>query len=831
MFRVILFLLLCGCLDLKAQISEDFSSPLDSLWLADTALYKVVSGQLNLDGSGTDTSYLSREYNTINEPFEWQFDVLLDFSPSNNNRFRFFLTSDHVYPNLSSDAFFLQVGENGSDDELEFYQRNKGEDSLVFRSQGLSLSKSSNELSIQVKQENNQLTLRIDTAGLGLFDSLGSITVNLNSGSSYISFSCKHTSSNANKFFFDNLYVGPVRIDSLAPELINSKVLWPDTLQLQFSEMLHPLQTIQLQLSEAYREIYIEGEEINILLNDTLQHQDHLSLSLTGIEDLAGNVSQTETLELFAYLHQFTDLRITEFMLDPTPPVLLPEQEYIELYNASGLDLDLKGWLLKIDDHVLSLPSFTLPAKEYLLITKASASLLFPDVKALDLSLPSLNNSAGLIQLINPQQELVDEVAYHSDWYQHPAKAEGGWSLSLQDLSYSCPDPNNWKAAVEPEGGSPGKANIGESGDIEAEMELEIEYLILRSPDSLYIKWNQALSELKPIEPKLISLSGIALKSSQQPRADLSLLVFKSSIQQEVEMNLSAKACGQVILEEFTFSIAPFTTLNTQPRFSEVLFEASNEQPEFIELYNHSADYLNLKDLKFGFFDTLFNQVEKSYEITDQNIIWPPFTYLVLSAEPIQTDCKSINISDLSFSLTNSGASLVLIDRSLNIIEQFSYSDELHHQMLPDEVGVSLERLSFINDADQASNWHSASYSTNYSTAGCENSQQISKHQTQEHFKLASKHLSPNNDGYLDVLEIAYKLPNNGFSTSLKLIGPAGYLGHILEPELLNAEGTLAWNGLINGQLMNPGLYIIYVEAIHVDGEIIHQQLPVVINP
>ena len=85
-----------------SQLTENFSDGdfnNNPRWTGDTLEFIVNSDfklQLNAP-SNTDTSYLCVETGTLNfnANISWEFYIKLDFSPSNNNNVRYYLTSNN----------------------------------------------------------------------------------------------------------------------------------------------------------------------------------------------------------------------------------------------------------------------------------------------------------------------------------------------------------------------------------------------------------------------------------------------------------------------------------------------------------------------------------------------------------------------------------------------------------------------------------------------------------------------------------------------------------------------------------------------------------------
>ena len=96
------------------------------------------------------------------------------------------------------------------------------------------------------------------------------------------------------------------------------------------------------------------------------------------------------------------DVVINEFFADPSPPVGLPEQEFVEVYNRSSKTFDLHGWKIGDATSLVSMPSLVIHPDEYVVIT----------------SLPSLNNSGDVIRIVDEDGAVIDSINYSLSWYQ-----------------------------------------------------------------------------------------------------------------------------------------------------------------------------------------------------------------------------------------------------------------------------------------------------------------------------------------------------------------------------------------------------------------------------
>ena len=212
---------LSSCVPVPAQVNDNFSDGdfiLNPTWYGSNTefivnashelqLNNVVGGQSQLSTPSVDTSINNKE---------WRISVKQTFSGSDNNHSRIYLAANES--NLSfasatsgsnSTGYFLKLGEAGSTDAIKFF-RDDGPLGIVEMAAGTAgLVASSFNLNIQVLRDNvGNWSVNADPSGGTNFISEFSIFDNTYNQTNYIGVSCIYTSSNATKFYFDNIYFG-----------------------------------------------------------------------------------------------------------------------------------------------------------------------------------------------------------------------------------------------------------------------------------------------------------------------------------------------------------------------------------------------------------------------------------------------------------------------------------------------------------------------------------------------------------------------------------------------------------------------------------------------
>ena len=222
---------LSSCSPVPAQINDNFSDGnfnMNPTWGGSTDVFVVnASQELQVFNISGGQSYLSAQSNNSSiDNKEWRLTVKQTFSSSDNNHSRIYLVangSDLSFSNSTSGSnatgYFLKLGEAGSTDAIKFF-RDDGPLGIVELAAGtVGLVASSFNLNIQVLRDNvGNWSVQVDPSGGTTFISEFSIFDNTYNQTSFIGVSCIYTSSNATKFYFDNIYFG----NEIPPIVINT---------------------------------------------------------------------------------------------------------------------------------------------------------------------------------------------------------------------------------------------------------------------------------------------------------------------------------------------------------------------------------------------------------------------------------------------------------------------------------------------------------------------------------------------------------------------------------------------------------------------------------
>jgi hypothetical protein len=118
-----------------------------------------------------------------------------------------------------------------------------------------------------------------------------------------------------------------------------------------------------------------------------------------------------------------------------------------------------------------------------------------------------------------------------------------------------------------------------------------------------------------------------------------------------------------------------------------------------------------------------------------------------------------------------------------------------------------------------STNWHSAAEAIGFSTPGAQNSQYRQVVSNGE-FNFSSPTVSPDNDGFEDVLLVTYRMTQPGLLGSCTIYDDRGRIvNSLFKNELLGSTGSFTWDGLTDKKLKaGIGTYIALFEAFSANG-------------
>ncbi len=621
--------------------------------------------------------------------------------------------------------------------------------------------------------------------------------------------------------------------DVVGPELEDIR-LSNDTLYISFSE------AVNMDLFEANAIVFSPNITISnfivpsglrshfAIVMDAIPLNQFYTISFPDLLDCSGNVSvglQGQFIKRVSEIAVAGDIIINEFMADPTPVVGLPEVEFIELFNRSTKVFNLRGWKIGDNSTYGTIGDFWLMPNEYVVLTaNANVSVFIGNVVGVT-SFPSLGNAADEIRLLSLEGQLVDQLSYTDAWYKDETKKNGGWTLERINVDLVCSSEQNWRASTNIDGGTPAMQNSIFSLDPDLRP-VGIQQFYLEG-DSLFIildEWVNAsdlVSSTTQVTPN-VAVSGFYPSSGITNKfqfifADLrpnTLYLFNWGNVQDCAGNYAD------LLVEFG---VPSLAIKGDVVINEVLFDPETGGSDFIELYNKSDKWIDLKGWKLTKYSSnVIREVNEHY-------LLEPNDYVVITADsnyvrnnfPFTVAGKFIQMAIPSLNADSSTLYIYSKSNDIDVLmDQFSYSNKWHFTLLESKKGKSLERLSADLPTQDRNNWHTAAESMGWGTPGMVNSQ-FSAAEFNGSINFTTDVISPDNDGFEDFLQINYQMESPGMIATFRIYDDVGRVVKLLvNNELLGAKGSIMWDGVRDdGLKAKIGIYILVVEAYNLEGD------------
>ncbi len=381
--------------DLYCQVYDDFTDgdfTNNPAWFGETNKFQISNSSaippeqkpaLQLNGTENDTAILYLPNSLMNNT-EWKFWIKLSFNTSANNYARVYLVSDQENIKGELNGYFVQIG--GTSDSIGLYRQQGLNTFQIINSTFAFTGNSTNVLRIKVtRDESGNWELFSSSNGGFSFEQEGAGFDNTFSVTSYFGIYCKYTSSNANKFYFDDFYVDVPVIDTIPPEIENIEVPSSNSLVVELSE------DIEINSAEDINNYavnfgvgtpitatrgYTNFNQVTLEFGSPFEENINYQLNIYNISDLSGNVMEFDSIP-FNYTAPLPNisegLLINEIMADQNPlPNNLPEADYLELYNTASELINLENYTLKPRESAdpISFPLISIYPDSFLIVVQ-----------------------------------------------------------------------------------------------------------------------------------------------------------------------------------------------------------------------------------------------------------------------------------------------------------------------------------------------------------------------------------------------------------------------------------------------------------------------------
>ena len=624
--------------------------------------------------------------------------------------------------------------------------------------------------------------------------------------------------------------------DTEAPSVTAFKVLTDTTFKVSFSEAMNigtlistnftfssGITTESILLKDEF------GYQITLEISSSFDYGIAHSLTMNNLRDCAGNLLSTNSFEFAkGRMPQAGELIITEIMADPNPSNGLPLAEYVEIYNSSSEILSLANVVLADLVSSTILPDTLLYPNEYVVLSPNSLADEFPTNTIGLFNWPNLNNDKETLRLFNPDNIELFKLSYTDSWYRNSSKADGGYSLEMIDRNFYCVEENNWIASTDSKGGTPGLVNSvnGNNPDNAGPQLLQA---IMLDAGSIQLQFSERLGIGTVDESNFSIDNGITFIAYQLDDTEKLVTLFTSDdLTTNQVYSISATnitdCSGNLInpSADETILIVPAEAESGDIIVNEVLFNPRSGSSRFIEFYNNSSKYINLKDWRVA-------GLNNNRFISEEDLFIAPNTYFGVTNDivdiqnqyPFTEASAFIELSSMP-SMRDSDGAAIILDSNGTEIDRFDYLASYHSPLLNDVEGVSLERISFNGNSNDENNWFSASSSGNYATPGYDNSQARAGEVSNQIISIEPQTFSPEISGTADFTTLSFNFEEPGNVLNVTIYDAAGNLiKRISQNKLVGTNTFFTWDGTKeDGRRARIGYYMILTEVISTDGSV-----------
>lgn len=619
-------------------------------------------------------------------------------------------------------------------------------------------------------------------------------------------------------------------MDTLAPSVITVSALDEQTISVLFSETFPATEINSSHISitpDPGVMLFSQNEDNprlwQIAISNPLPERTEISIQFSDITDYCGNTLTDSTISFYRVSSQFQQVVFNEILAEPNSENGI-QYEFLELYNRDTLAVNIEGWTLHVGSRDWALPSATIEPAGYLLIMPEFMAAYpgVPENAIFIFDESDLTDGGTMLQLKGPEGKTVTWVDYDDDWHDNNLAEMGGYSLERIDMEHLCGNQKNWRTSTSENYGTPNQTNSVTASNPDTEAPLAM-YYILPGDTTIQVEYDSPLwpdTAVNFIQTSALQIDSISI---EHPAGKFLHIKLKQPLEADIEYNITLnqfRDCNDNPMESTTFSFErPVAPEQNDVVINELLFNPPSGCDDFVELYNISDHFLTLNQMYLAKLDD-FGQPDDIVPATERSYILPPQTYYILTNA---YDCLEENYSPVFRrqslitslpSLPNDKGSLLLMEPDGTIIDQFVYDEDMHHALLDDPDGVSLERISPLSASDNPSNWFSAAADAGFATPTRENSHYNQKPVDKDNISLENETLSPDGDGYQDFLKINYRFGQPGTVLNIRILNHRGLMvRHLLSNETVSNEGFTTWDGTDdNGHKLPLGIYIIYAE-------------------
>lgn len=837
----------------RSQFTDNFNDgdfTNNPAWTGNTSDWIVnPSLQLQSNNTVTNSNFYLGTANTLATTAQWDFWCQLTFNPSSANFADVYLTASAQDITQSSvTGYYVRIGNTA--DEISLYRKNaNGTSTLLIDGADGILNSSNNVMRVRViRDAANQWTLLRDLTGSGnSYVSEGHATdASFTTSVAFGIWVRQSTSAFFQRHFFDDFEVKPYVPDITPPAIVSATATSPTTLDVLFNEPVQLASSQALVNYSVNNGIGNPAAAVRDALNNSLVHLTFTNsfpngvtctITINAVQDLSGNAISNGTASFSYYTAQRYDIVIDELMADPTPQVALPNNEWVELKNASAFPINIQGWRLSDAGSTSGpMPNYILLPDSFVIVctgSAVSAMSAYGNVISVT-SFPSLDNDGDIITLRDAGGRVIHSVAYDISWYQNELKKEGGWTLEMIDTKSPCAGFSNWRASTDVSGGTPGRKNsVDAVNNDQTAPKLKRAYTV--NANTIILVFDEPLDSLQGATIVNYTFDGglsVTAASTLAPLFDKVELTLGSSmlpgtVYTVTVANVMDCSNNTIGVNNKAKVGLPADAAPGEMIINEILFNPRSNAYDYVELYNLSNKIFDASRLYIANRNSN-GDIASIRQLASEPWLIFPEDYIVLTQDAasiareylVKNPDGVLTLSSLP-SYPDDKGFVILLGFQGNVVDEVNYNKNWHFKLIDNEDGVALERIDPNGPSQDATNWTSAASTAGYGTPTYKNSQYKLLQPINATLEVTPKLFSPDNDGRDDIATIQYKVTEPGYIANITIFDAAGRpVRNLVRNGTLGLEGYWNWDGLGDkGQKLPVGSYVVFTEVFNLQGK------------